>query len=110
MVDRNRTQELGRDDPHGWKTNQAINSAIRGKLNVVGDFTARSLQTTTTVSDVRIGTGMFVGWEPTSPEGAVLKRSTGGMWFNPQNGYVIFTHDSLTSSAATFCYIVLGAG
>lgn len=107
MVDRNRTQELGRDDPHSWKTNQAVNSAIRGKLNVVGDFTLRSTQTTTTVSDVRIGTAMFVGWTPVT---ATAATQMDAMWVTLANGSMILTHRSVTDSAQTFIWAVLGAG
>ncbi len=81
------------------------NRTLQGKLNATTQITLRANQTTTTITDARIGPYSVILLSPVTADAAVLDSL--GWWVSAQtDGACTITHASQPTSDQTFnCFI-----
>lgn len=78
----------------------------QGNLNVTVDLTLRTSQTTTTLTDNRIGPNSFLGWMPQTAHAATAAPN---LWIsNRVKGSCTVNHASSANSDQTFTFVILG--
>lgn len=87
---------------------ETVNSARDGKLNSVGSLTLRANETTTTLSDPRIGPNSHISLTPTSATAAAAVGSATGVFVTPGDETATITHNSTADADRTFTYAILG--
>lgn len=82
-----------------------LNNAIRGKLNVVGEFSLVKDATRTTISDDLITTISYIDWTPKSA--AAASHGTTIFYSATEEHRVILQHASTSTSTLLYDFIVL---
>lgn len=91
---------------HRQQLARAINRINGGKFNATGTVTLRASQTTTTLSDPRIGFTSFVGLMPTTLNAAFAYQL---FYINTfKAGSCVINHQSNVAVDQTFVYLVIG--
>lgn len=87
---------------------RTINALLIGKMNVTKDVTLRASQTTTVITDARIGyTTAVVPAMPMTVNGAVALDS--GIWCNPTvNGSATVHHAASVATDQTIRFLLIG--
>lgn len=94
-------------DPALRKTADAVRGAMQGKLNCVLDVTLRASQTTTVVTDSRIGPFSYI--EPMALTASASAAKVAGIWCNPTvAGSVTLNHASNAATDQNLRLIVIG--
>lgn len=84
----------------------SLNNTINGKLNSTGTITLRASQTTTTLSDARIGGNSVVVFMPTTANG---RTALNGLYVSARaNGSATLTHASSGNTDQNLSYCVIG--
>ena len=95
-------------DEHRRLLAQRMNQILLGKLNAGDGVTLTANQTTTTLSDRRIGPESFIGFSPTTAN-AAAELGAGGFYVSSQGQYTAtLTHANNAQTDRTFRYIVIG--
>ena len=84
----------------------ALNNVLRGKTNNTGEVTLTANDTTTTLSDIRIGIQSVISLQPTTSNAAGALAST--YLDDPGDGSVVINHANNAQTDRTFKYIVTG--
>ena len=88
---------------HLQLVSNALNNTINGKLNSTGSVTLRASQTTTTLTDERIGGNSVILFMPTTA------NAKSGLYVSArQNKTATLTHASSGNADQTFGYVVVG--
>lgn len=88
------------------KTATAIDRINAGKFNCTVDVTLRASQTTTVVTDARIGPFSFIMWMPMTANASTAEKA--GIWCNPTvAGSVTLNHASAVAVDQTFRLVIL---
>lgn len=83
-----------------------VNRILQGKINAVATVTLRDGETTTTLTDVRIGAGTFIGLTPTTPTAAAALPL---MYVSAKDkGSATLTHDNTADLDRTFDVVLIG--
>lgn len=95
-----------------WGTTVAevIRGAMVGKINATGLVTLRDGETTTTITDSRLGITSYVQFDPMTAN-AAGELVSGGMYVlgaDRQNGQWIVTHSNDSTTDRTFKYLIIG--
>lgn len=87
---------------------RTINAILIGKANVTIDVTLRASQSTTTITDARIGyTTAVIPAMPLTVNGAVALDS--GIWFDvPKSGSVVVHHAAAVAANQTIRFVLIG--
>ena len=95
-------------DPNQWMRNMAfaINQLIDGKSNAVGQVTLRANETTTVVSDLRVGIDSVIPLQPTTANAAAAVATTYISSLGKQTFTI--THASNAQTDKTFKYLIQG--
>lgn len=91
---------------HRRQLAQIANRLNRGKFNATGSITLRASQTTTTLTDERIGATSYIDFMPTTAHGATAKQSI--FMTNFIKGAATINHASSANTDQSFVYAVLG--
>jgi len=91
---------------HLQLVSNALNNTINGKLNSTGSVTLRASQTTTTLTDERIGGNSVILFMPTTANANSTKSSL--FVSARQNNTATLTHASSSNTDQTFGYVVVG--
>tara|TARA_S200002703_G_C3700544_1_gene215138 strand:- start:382 stop:711 length:330 start_codon:yes stop_codon:yes gene_type:complete len=84
----------------------SLNNTINGKLNSTGSITLRANQTTTTLTDARIGGNSVIVFMPTSANG---RTGLNGLHVSARaSGSATLTHASSGNSDQNLSYCVIG--
>jgi hypothetical protein len=83
---------------------QRINSLLAGKMNAVTTVTLTANDTTTTLTDSRIGGGTYIGLQP------VTATATAAMVYvsAKAKGSATLTHDNTIDTDRTFDVLLIG--
>ena len=87
-----------------YKVTQVINRVMDGKINSTGEVTLRANQTTTTVTDRRIGSKTKIFLQPTTATSASATPYVSAVTTNS----ITLTHDSDAATDRTFKYVIFG--
>tara|TARA_Y100001937_G_scaffold118382_1_gene172705 strand:- start:37 stop:363 length:327 start_codon:yes stop_codon:yes gene_type:complete len=83
-----------------------LNNTIDGKLNSTGDVTLRANQTTTTLTDERIGGDSIILFMPITANGNTAKTN---LFVSARSkGTATLTHASSSNTDQNFGYVVIG--
>lgn len=85
---------------------EVINRVMAGKINARGEFTLRSSQATTTLSDQRIGAESHFSLMATTANAAAEMNTI--YVSSRDQGVAVFTHINDADADKTFSYAVLG--
>ena len=84
----------------------SLNNTINGKLNSTGSITLRASQTTTTLTDARVGGNSVIMFMPTTANANTAKAN---LYVSARaDGSATLTHASSANADQTFGYIVIG--
>lgn len=84
----------------------AVNQAIKGKLNALADLTFRANQTTTVLTNERVGVDSYINLMPTT---ANARTALNTSYVSARtNGTATFTHASASASDAVFVALIIG--
>ena len=83
---------------------EVINSAMAGKTNNTGSVTLRASNTTTTITDERLGFDSIILLSPLSANAAAQTPYIS----TKAKGSVVITHTSVASTDLDFDYIIVG--
>ena len=84
----------------------SLNNTINGKLNSTGTITLRASQTTTTLTDARIGGNSIILFMPTTANGSTALN---GLHVSARaSGSATLTHASSTNTDQNLSYCVIG--
>lgn len=87
------------------KTGSAIDRLTAGKMNCTLDVTLRASQTTTVVTDARIGPFSYINFMALTANAATARA---GLWCNPTvAGTVTLNHASSANSDQSFRLVIL---
>lgn len=106
-MSRSYTPELnpsGETNP--WKLPQAVNNALRGKTNNIGDVTFRASQTTTVINNALIGPQSHIDLSPLTANARTALTSA--YVSNRIEGSATITHPSNAAADQTFTYTITG--
>jgi hypothetical protein len=93
---------------HRVKLSDAINAALKGKLNNTGTVTLTANTTTTVITDTRIGVDSFIGFMPTTAN-ASAEIGNGTMYVSSRGDKTAtVTHANNAQTDRSFTYCVLG--
>tara|TARA_R100001015_G_C4507069_1_gene79868 strand:+ start:49 stop:378 length:330 start_codon:yes stop_codon:yes gene_type:complete len=93
-------------DLHLRLVSTSLNSTIDGKLNSTGSITLRASQTTTTLTDERIGGNSIILFMPTTANANTAKAN---LYVSSRGEKTAtLTHASSANADQTFGYIVIG--
>lgn len=92
-------------DPRARMIADAANSALRGELEVTGTVTLAHGDTSTTITDARLGVGRLVLLVPLDANGAGLSWHLSSI----ANGSCVIAHADPAADAA-FGWFVIGSG
>jgi hypothetical protein len=93
-------------DRHRRQIAEAVRQILDGKVNVVKTVTLRASQTTTTVTDTRIGATSFIGLMPTTLNAAGALATT---YISARtDGQATITHANTADADKTFILLILG--
>ena len=99
-------QTMPDEKQHRRKLAETANLAIGGKLNALLPVTLTASSTTTTVTDSRIGTNTYFGFQPTTADAAA---ALSGLYVSAQKkGSATLTHASTASTDRTFTVLLIG--
>jgi hypothetical protein len=99
--------QLQSADPQLRKVADVVRGAMQGKLNCVLDVTLRASQTTTVVTDSRIGPFSFIAWMPLTANASTAEKA--GIWASPTlAGTVTLNHASAVAVDQTLRLLVIG--
>jgi len=91
---------------HLQLVSSALNNTINGKLNSTGSVTLRASQTTTTLTDERIGGNSVILFMPTTANANTAKSS---LYVSARGDKTAtLTHASSGNADQTFGYVVVG--
>ncbi len=91
---------------HRRRLAQVINRINQGKLNAVTSLTFRASQTTTTLTDERIGMNSFLGLAATTANAATTLVA--GVYYVATRGSAVFHHASNAAIDQTFAVCIFG--
>ena len=84
----------------------SLNNTINGKLNSTGSITLRANQTTTTLTDARIGGDSVIVFMPITSNGATAFQN---LFVSARtSGSATLTHASSSNADQNFAYAVIG--
>ena len=84
----------------------SLNNTINGKLNSTGTITLRASQTTSTLTDARIGGNSIILFMPTTANG---RTALNGLHVSARaNGSATLTHASSGNTDQNLSYCVIG--
>tara|TARA_R110002020_G_scaffold342193_1_gene556712 strand:- start:246 stop:572 length:327 start_codon:yes stop_codon:yes gene_type:complete len=84
----------------------ALNNVMDGKINSTGAITLRASQTTTTLTDARIGGDSVIVFMPITANG---KTAENNLFVSARvSGSATLTHASSSNSDQNFAYIIVG--
>ena len=84
----------------------SVNNTIDGKLNATGSVTLTANQTTTTLTDARIGANSVILFMPITANGNTAKAN---LYVSARaDGSATLTHASSSNSDQNFGYVVIG--
>ena len=93
---------------HRAKLADAINQALKGKLNNVSDVTLTASTALTTLTDARIGANSHINFMPQTANAASELKS-GNFYVSARGkGTANIIHTSTATTDRTFTYAVLG--
>ena len=91
---------------HLQLVSNALNNTINGKLNSTGSVTLRASQTTTTLTDERIGGNSVILFMPTTANANSTKSS---LYVSARTDKTAtLTHASSGNTDQTFGYVIVG--
>ena len=92
------------------KVAQKVNALLDGKTNNVGSFTITANDTTTVVSDLRVGNESVILFMPTTANAATEIWGGGGMYVSSITAGTSFTvtHSNGAQTDRTFKYTLIG--
>ena len=83
-----------------------LNNVMDGKINSTGDITLRASQTTTTLTDARIGGDSVIVFMPITANG---KTAENDLFVSARtSGSATLTHASSSNTDQNFAYIIVG--
>ena len=83
-----------------------VNNTLDGKLNSTGDVTLRASQTTTTLTDARLGGNSIILFMPITANG---RTGLNGMYVSARaEGSATLTHASSSNADQNLSYCVIG--
>lgn len=100
--------QLRDDNPERLMRNlaEAVRQILDGKMNLVKTVTLRASQTTTTVTDTRIGPTSYIGFMPTTTNAAGALATT---YISARgDGSATIAHASTADSDKTFVLLIVG--
>ena len=87
---------------------ETANSLRDGKINTRGEITLRASQTTTTLTDTRIGPNSFIALFPLTANAAGKVATTYVSARATTEGQATITHASSADADQDFMYVILG--
>jgi hypothetical protein len=97
---------LPNEQEHRRQIAQAVNQQLQGKLNAVVQITLTPNQTTTTVTDARLGANTYIGFCPLTADAAAALT---GLYVSQQiNGEATLTHANSAAVDRTFNLLLIG--
>lgn len=91
---------------HRERTARAVNQILQGKTNNFGSVTLTANDTTTTLTDIRIGVNSVILLQPTTANAAgALATTYPG---TPGDGTVTINHANAATVDRTFKYVITG--
>jgi hypothetical protein len=105
--------EVAANDPeHVRRIAQAINNILQGKMNSVTTVTLAANVATTTLTDARISSKSFIGFQPTTANAAA---ALGTLYTSSQmggtgtvTGSVVLNHANNAQTDRTFNVLIIG--
>lgn len=92
---------------HRRKLAEGVNGLIDGRSNNSGTFTLTENDTTTTVTDGRVGTDSIILWMPTTAN-AAAEIAVGGMYVSARgDGTFTVTHANNAQTDRDFSYAII---
>lgn len=96
------------ESDHRTRLADALNNALRGKLNNTGSVTLTASSATTTLTDVRIGAESVIAIHATTAN-AAAEIGNGTIYFGtPGDGTITINHANNAQTDRTFKYAVIG--
>lgn len=97
---------LPNEQEHRRQIAQAVNQQLQGKLNAVVQITLTPNQTTTTITDARLGANTYIGFCPLTANAATAIT---GLYVSQQvNGSATLTHSNSAAVDRTFNLLLIG--
>jgi hypothetical protein len=99
--------EINPDDvEHRRQIVRAINDILQGKLNATNSITLTANSATTTLTDARISANSYIGFQPTTANGAA---ALGGLYVSAQQkGSATLTHTNNAQTDKSFKILIIG--
>ena|SRR5579859_8144551 len=94
------------EDPRGVA--EVLNRLVDGKINSVSSVTLAANAASTTLSDIYVGGGSFIGLMPMTAN-AAAELGNGTLYFStPAKQAVVINHANNAQVDRTYTYVVLG--
>ncbi len=87
---------------------QALDYAMRGKINASGEFTLTASTTTTQVDDIRVNENSVILLAPQTANAAADVAAAAGVWCQCADKTFTVTHPSNANADKRFKYVIIG--